>query len=81
MKIARIITVVLAAAMSLSVGAAQAASDRDSRDRQGEGFSFHTGPLGQPLGERQPGSWWMNQSGAYDSVPRHEQIRHHRPVR
>jgi hypothetical protein len=70
-------TIALAAALFFAVGtAAQAAADHDS-----EGFAFHTGPLGQHFGDWQPGSWWLNQSRAYDSVPRHEYVRRHRPVR
>jgi hypothetical protein len=73
-------TSALAAAMFLAVGAA-AQADNDSHERQGEGFSFHTGPLGQHLGARQPGSWWASPSRAYGSVPRHGYVRHHHPVR
>jgi hypothetical protein len=73
-------TIALAAALFLAAGAAAQADDPDSHLRQSEGFSFHTGPLGQPLGERQPGSQWAAPSRAYDSVPKHEYIRqHHRP--
>jgi hypothetical protein len=76
-------TIALAAALFLAaVAAALAASDGpDKRERQGSGWSFHTGPLGQPLGDQQPSPWWTDQSRTYDSVPRHEHIRHHRPVR
>ena len=72
-------TIALVAALFFGVAAtAQAASDSQ---RESRGYSFHTGPLGQPLGDRQPGSSWDYQSRTYDSVPRHESIRHHRPVR
>jgi hypothetical protein len=75
-------TIALAAALFFAVGTAAQASDfPGSHERQGEGFSFHTGPLGQHLGARQPGSWWASPSRAYGYVPRHEYIRHHRPVR
>jgi hypothetical protein len=75
-------TIALAAALFLAGTAAQAASDGpDKRDRQGSGWSSHTGPLGQPLGDQQPSPWWGDQSRTYGSVPRHEYIRHHRPVR
>jgi hypothetical protein len=72
-------TIALAAALFFGAAAtAQAASDSE---REMWGFSFHTGPLGQPLGEPQPGSWWAGQSRTYGYVPRHERIRQHRPVR
>jgi Spy/CpxP family protein refolding chaperone len=72
-------TIALAAALFLAVGTAAQASDSfGSHERQGEGFSFHTGPLGRPLGGR---SWWAYQTRIYGYVPRHEYIRHHRPVR
>jgi hypothetical protein len=79
-------TIALAAALFLAVGtAAQAASDGpDKRERQGLGFSFDTGPLGQHFGDRQPGSsWGATRAEDYPivNVPRHEHIRHHRPVR
>jgi hypothetical protein len=74
------------AALFLAVGtAAQAASDGfDKRERQGLGYDFHTGPLGQPLGDRQPSSWWADsypQAEPYVYVPRHERIRRHHPIR
>jgi hypothetical protein len=75
-------TIALAVALFFAVGTAAQASDSDgSHERQGEGFSFHTGPLGQPLGGRQAGSWWASPSRAYASVPRHGYVRHHHPVR
>jgi hypothetical protein len=74
-------TIALAAALFLAVGAAAQATDSDSHERQGEGFSFHTGPLGQPLGGRHAGSWWASPSRAYGYVPRHGYVRHHHPVR
>jgi hypothetical protein len=72
-------TIALAAALFFAaVTAAQAASDDEGkRERQGSGWSFHTGPLGQPLGDQ----WRADQSRTYDSVPKHERIRHHHPVR
>jgi hypothetical protein len=71
-------TIALAAALFLAVGtAAQARSDSD---RESRGFSFHTGPLGQPLGGQQGGSWWADQSRTY-GLPKDVYIRHHRPVR
>jgi hypothetical protein len=75
-------TVALAAALFLAVGTAGQAGEHQSHERQGLGFSFHTGPLGQPLGDRQPGSWAdYPQAEPYGYVPRHEHIRHHRLVR
>jgi opacity protein-like surface antigen len=73
--------ITLAAALFFAaVTAAQAASDDEGkRDRQGSGWSFHTGPLGQHLGGR--GSWWGDQSRTYGYVPRYQYIRHHHPVR
>jgi hypothetical protein len=60
-------TIALAAALFLAVGTAAQAGDLKSHERQAEGFSFHTGPLGQPLGVSQPGSWWADPSRTYDS--------------
>jgi hypothetical protein len=73
-------TIALAAALFFAaVTAAQAASDDEGkRERQGSGWSFHTGPLGQHLGGR--GSWWAYPSRAYGYVPRHGYVRHHRPI-
>jgi hypothetical protein len=76
-------TITLAAALFFAVGTAAQANDTspDNRERQGSGWSSHTGPLGQPVGDQQPNPWWTDQSPIYGSVPRHEHIRHHRPVR
>jgi hypothetical protein len=73
-------TIAVAAALFFAGTATQASDSFGSHERQGEGFS-HPGPLGQPLGEHQPGSWWASQSRTYGYVPKHEYIRHHRPVR
>jgi hypothetical protein len=70
-------TIVLAAALFLAVGGAAQAGDNDSHERQGVGFDFHVGPLGQPLG----GSpvWNRMQTayapgGAYAYVPPRRRI-------
>jgi hypothetical protein len=59
-------TIALAAALFFAVCIVAQASDfPGSHERQGEGFSS--------------GSWWASPSRTYDSVPKHEYIRHHRP--
>jgi hypothetical protein len=67
--------IALAAALFFGVAApAQAAHDDD---RQGEGFAFHTGPLGQRLGSSAPfrGFFAYAPHGTYGYAPRHDRRR------
>jgi hypothetical protein len=58
-------TISLAVTAFLGLAAVAQANDRDTKDRQQNGFSFHVGPQGQYFGSRAP----LRDYNAYGYAP------------